>query len=124
MAITLFVASVIAQCPTTTPSPPGPPNCANYSPGYFVNDPTDCQAYFYCADAVSPPYPGRCEVPYNFDQSNQLCNHPNNYPCPAECKDDGSEFTKVSLKRPCLPTYPFLLLIFKMNFRLCRRSRS
>ncbi|KAG4076789.1 hypothetical protein HA402_009135 [Bradysia odoriphaga] len=57
------------------------PNCANYRPGFFVNDPSNCQAYWYCANAQSQPQPGVCPLPYHFDQANQLCNHPNTYPC-------------------------------------------
>ncbi|XP_037052521.1 uncharacterized protein LOC119086052 [Bradysia coprophila] len=58
-----------------------PPNCAHYPPGFFVNDPSNCQAYWYCANAQSPPQPGRCAVPFNFDQANQLCNFPEVFPC-------------------------------------------
>lgn len=57
------------------------PNCANYPDVYFINDPSNCQAYWFCADPQSAPIPDRCPLPYNFDQANQLCNHPDEFPC-------------------------------------------
>lgn len=80
LTITLFVGTVISQ---THPIPtcPDPPNCAHYPPMYFVNDPSDCQAYFFCESADSLPIRGKCPLPLNFDQGNQLCNNPDDYPC-------------------------------------------
>ncbi|XP_037025047.1 pathogenesis-related protein 1-like [Bradysia coprophila] len=57
------------------------PNCADFPDGFFVNDPSNCQAYWYCHNAQSVPQPGLCNLPYNFDQSRQLCNHPDTFPC-------------------------------------------
>lgn len=83
LSIGFLAATVTAQCPSTTPVAPGPPKCANYPDGYFINDFSNCQAYFFCPNATSPPYPGKCLEPYNFDQTQQLCNHPDDYSCPS-----------------------------------------
>ncbi|KAG4077472.1 hypothetical protein HA402_002899 [Bradysia odoriphaga] len=82
--IVLLANSVIANCPTTTPVAPGPPKCADYPDGYFINDFSDCQAYYFCPHPTSPPYPGKCSAPYNFDQTHQMCNHPDNYTCQSD----------------------------------------
>ncbi|KAJ6636056.1 U-scoloptoxin(01)-Tl1a [Pseudolycoriella hygida] len=71
LSILLFAANAQAA----------PPNCANYPPSYFVNDDSNCQAYWYCANASSQPQPGMCSVPYNFNQAGQVCDHPTNFPC-------------------------------------------
>jgi len=98
LSMLLFAATVTAQCPPTTPAPPpGPPNCANYPNGYFVNDNSNCQAYWYCANNNSQPQPGMCPEPYNFDQSSQLCNHPDLFPCPAYCNDD-SDYVATAVR--------------------------
>lgn len=79
----LATVTVNAHCPTTTLVSPGPPKCSDYPNGYFINDFSNCQAYYFCPHILSPPYPGKCLVPYNFDQTHQMCNHPDNYACPS-----------------------------------------
>ncbi|KAG4080142.1 hypothetical protein HA402_008213, partial [Bradysia odoriphaga] len=82
------------QCSQTTPLPslptpptsqtpniPAIPNCENYPPGRFVNDPSSCEAYWYCADANSLPHAANCPASYNFNEVDQLCDHPSNFPC-------------------------------------------
>lgn len=93
-SLIVFIATTVsAQCPSTTPVSPGPPKCADYPDGYFINDFSDCQAYFFCPNATSPPYPGKCSVPYNFDQTHQMCSHPDEYSCPsAKCVAEAGEF--------------------------------
>lgn len=81
----MFLAdTALAQCPTTTPVAPGAPKCADYPDGYLINDFTNCQAYFFCPNATSPPYARKCSEPFNFDQNHQICNHPDNYTCPSD----------------------------------------
>ena len=78
---TTFIAAVVAQCQTQ------PPNCANYPSNYFINNPSDCRAYWLCLNPTSQAIAGLCPEGYNFDQANQLCNHPYNFPCqlPTPC---------------------------------------
>lgn len=79
--IVSLAATGSAYCPTTMPVTLSPPKCADYPDGYFINDYTDCQAYFFCPSAKSPPHRGKCLDDYNFDQTRQICNHPDEYPC-------------------------------------------
>ncbi|KAJ6639770.1 Protein PRY2, partial [Pseudolycoriella hygida] len=81
LSVALLVASVLADCPSSLPVALGLPKCADYPEGYFINDFSNCQSYFFCPNATSPPYPGKCLKPYNFDQTNQICNHPDVYSC-------------------------------------------
>lgn len=91
LSVVYFAATVTAHCLTTKPVATGPPKCAHYPDGYFINDFSNCQSYFYCPNKISPPYPGKCSAPYNFDQTRQMCNHPDDYSCPSvECAaEDG-----------------------------------
>lgn len=98
LTITLLAPAVIAQCqPPTPPLPPGPPNCAYYPDGHFVNDNSNCQAWFHCANANSQPRPGLCPLPYNFDEEKQMCSHPLVYPCPDVCADNGGKYNLIRM---------------------------
>lgn len=91
--LALVTANAHAHCPTTTLVSSVPPKCLNYPNGYFINDFSNCQAYYFCPNILSPPYPGKCLVPYNFDQTRQMCNHPDNYACPSiQCVAEAGKF--------------------------------
>ncbi len=122
LSIAFLATTVTTHCPTTTPVAPGPPKCADYPDGYFINDYSNCQAYYFCPNATSPPYPGKCSEPYNFDQNSQLCNHPDDYECPSE-QCVAAVGGKVKLTRST--TVDFIdFFFFEIYFRLQECSHS
>lgn len=58
-----------------------PPDCAEFPDEFFVNNPDNCRAYWFCQDALTPPRESMCPEGFHFDQGEQICNLPENYPC-------------------------------------------
>jgi len=83
----LFILSTIFFA-TTILAENLPPNCADHPDDFFVNNPKNCAAYWYCAHAEADPLDGSCDAGYNFNQRDQICDLPENYPCSDEEPED------------------------------------
>lgn len=56
--------------------------CRNHPNGYFVNNPANCQAFWTCHDGEA--YDAVCRPELNFNEADQVCDNPLNYPCDNE----------------------------------------
>lgn len=102
LSIVLFVTTVTTSpVPTNILTDDGPTSCVGYPDNYFFNDKFTCQGYFYCANNNSQPSPGTCLKPYNFDQENQQCSHPDIHPCHVSFGGSGGK-SKIFIENLCL----------------------
>lgn len=67
--------------PTPLPPTERPPTskCTGLPNGHFINNPVNCQAYWVCWNEL--PFNGTCPPDFNFNETGQLCDYPENYPC-------------------------------------------
>lgn len=63
--------------------------CYNRPNGYFVSNPKNCQAYWFCM--AGQAHSGQCPPNYNFNEAAQNCDDPALYPCQSHVDDDSSE---------------------------------
>ncbi|XP_055535898.1 peritrophin-44-like [Wyeomyia smithii] len=61
--------------------------CLGVPDGTFINDFSDCDAYFVCAR--NSMVRGRCAAGFYFNEEEQKCDHPWNVTC-LLCRDDGN----------------------------------
>lgn len=81
-----------------------PPDCKEFEEfPWFVNNPINCRAYWYCAYEGAEARPDECPEDYHFDEGQQLCNSPDEYPCiddPEEPEPTEEPPTSTTTRRP------------------------
>jgi hypothetical protein len=104
----LCVVHILAQDPEEPP--PGPPNLCEGLSNIFVNDPTSCAAYFFCANGQS--IGGSCGEGFFFNEAEQLCDFEKNVPC-IDCPPTGVAVKPVPQSCTGFIVYKlFLFLLF------------
>lgn len=63
----------------TTPIPSDREVCRGRPDGYFINNPSSCDAYWTCYNQQA--YESFCPNGMNFNEPMQVCDNPGNYPC-------------------------------------------
>ena len=78
-------------CVDPVPESPSPDVCDGVANGTFVNNPINCQAYWLCLDGRT--YCGNFKNGFNFNEEEQVCDHPDNFACENEpefqCPESG-----------------------------------
>jgi Chitin binding Peritrophin-A domain len=91
LLVTCCLATTFAQDEPEEP-PPEPPNPCEGLSGVFVNDPSSCQAYFFCVNGQG--IANQCEEGFFFNEAEQLCDFEANVAC-VDCPPTGVHLIPV-----------------------------